>query len=169
MADILDIDDQDRTISLCRRAMPEHTWHGPARSWAEATEALKGLRRRVSLVLLDVHFDIEDDEQHRYEVVPNAVAITGIRERFDSAFVRLELDLVVLFRLEQTRRNKRDKREADRHCDEDYDRHKLLRHQSRTSRRSEPVRRTKTSRISAGMPMTYRTAISRKVACFYSM
>ena len=58
MADILVIDDQDRTIELCRRAMPELTWHGPARSWAEAQEELRRLRRQVELVLLDVHFDI---------------------------------------------------------------------------------------------------------------
>ena len=58
MADILVIDDQDRTIELCRRVMPELTWHGPARSWAEAQEELRRLRRQVELVLLDVHFDI---------------------------------------------------------------------------------------------------------------
>ena len=62
MADILVVDDQDRTIRLCERAMPEHTWHGPARSWEEAKAALRRLRRRVDLVLLDVHFDIEEAE-----------------------------------------------------------------------------------------------------------
>lgn len=60
MADILVVDDQDRTIRLCERAMPEHGWHGPARSWEEAKGELRRLRRRVDLVLLDVHFDIED-------------------------------------------------------------------------------------------------------------
>ena len=58
MADILVIDDRDRTADLCRRIMPEFTWHGPARSWEEAQQMLKKLRRRVQLVLLDVHFDI---------------------------------------------------------------------------------------------------------------
>ncbi len=62
MADILVIDDQDRTIELCRRAMPAHTWHGPARSWGDAREQLKGLRRRVALVLLDLHFDLPADQ-----------------------------------------------------------------------------------------------------------
>ena len=60
MADILVIDDRDRTADLCRRIMPEFTWHGPARSWGEAKQMLKKLRRRVELVLLDVHFDIPD-------------------------------------------------------------------------------------------------------------
>ena len=58
MADILVIDDQDRTHALCQRVMPEHTWHGPARSWAEARAALRAHRRRISLVLLDLHFDL---------------------------------------------------------------------------------------------------------------
>ena len=60
MADILVIDDRDRTADLCRRIMPEYTWHGPARSWEEARQLLKKLRRRVELVLLDVHFDIPE-------------------------------------------------------------------------------------------------------------
>jgi DNA-binding NtrC family response regulator len=62
MADILVIDDRDRTAELCRRIMPEYTWHGPARSWEEARQLLKKLRRRVELVLLDVHFDIPEDQ-----------------------------------------------------------------------------------------------------------
>ncbi|MFT5683693.1 MAG: DNA-binding NtrC family response regulator [Myxococcota bacterium] len=62
MADILVIDDRDRTADLCRRIMPEYTWHGPARSWEEARQLLKKLRRQVELVLLDVHFDIPDDQ-----------------------------------------------------------------------------------------------------------
>jgi len=60
MAEILVIDDQDRTLSLCQRIMPEHEWHGPARSWSEASDWLRKLRRRVDLVLLDMHFDIDD-------------------------------------------------------------------------------------------------------------
>ena len=58
MADILVIDDQDRTIDLCRRTMPEHTWHGPAHCWEEARQQLRTLRHRIELVLLDLHFDI---------------------------------------------------------------------------------------------------------------
>ena len=61
MADILIIDDQDRTISMCQRFMPEHRYRGPARSWKEAAEQLARSRGRVDLVLLDVHFDIEDE------------------------------------------------------------------------------------------------------------
>jgi DNA-binding NtrC family response regulator len=62
MADILVIDDQDRTIELCRRALPEHHYRGPARSWAEAREHLSRARGRVELVLLDVHFDRPAEE-----------------------------------------------------------------------------------------------------------
>ena len=58
MADVLIIDDQDRYTELCRRTMPEHDYHGPARSWSEAKDLLKGNGRRIDVVLLDVHFDI---------------------------------------------------------------------------------------------------------------
>lgn len=57
MATLLLIDDQDRTAELVRRAMPEHTWLGPARDWSEAVAALRA-RRDVDVVLLDVHFDL---------------------------------------------------------------------------------------------------------------
>ena len=53
MADILVIDDQDRTLELCQRAMPEHTWQGPARCWREAQDALKQARGGIDLVLLE--------------------------------------------------------------------------------------------------------------------
>lgn len=58
MASILVIDDQDRYVELCRRAIPEHSYLGPARCWADAVALLKEHRRSVELVLLDVHFDI---------------------------------------------------------------------------------------------------------------
>jgi DNA-binding NtrC family response regulator len=58
MATILVIDDLDRTVELCRRAMPEHDYLGPTRSWRESEAVLSGRRPRVDLVLLDVHFDI---------------------------------------------------------------------------------------------------------------
>ena len=61
MADILLIDDQDRYHELLSRALPEHRYRGPARSWAEARSMLQAARGRVDLVLLDVHFDIPDD------------------------------------------------------------------------------------------------------------
>jgi len=57
VATLLLIDDQDRTAELVRRAMPEHTWLGPARDWSEAVAALRA-RRDVDVVLLDVHFDL---------------------------------------------------------------------------------------------------------------
>jgi len=121
MADILVIDDQDRTISLCRRAMPEHTWHGPARSWAEATEALKGLRRRVSLVLLDVHFDIEDGEL--LGVSPDATPRDLRRARRQQGIHILEAlrrghpDLPVVL---MTSRGEGLEKAADRHSAEEY-------------------------------------------------
>ncbi len=62
MATILVIDDLDRTIDLCRRAMPEHDYLGPARSWSQAGPFLAARRPRVDLVLLDVHFDIPVEE-----------------------------------------------------------------------------------------------------------
>ncbi len=61
MADILVIDDQDRTVDLCRRVMPEHEWHGPARSWSEAHALIREIGRRLGLVLLDIHFDMPVD------------------------------------------------------------------------------------------------------------
>ncbi len=62
MADVLIIDDQERYAELCRRAIPEHDYHGPARTWAQAEVLLKSLRRRVDLVLLDVHFDLPPEQ-----------------------------------------------------------------------------------------------------------
>ena len=58
MADILIVDDQDRYAELCRRAIPDHRYRGPARCWREAAEELARARGRVDLVLLDVNFEI---------------------------------------------------------------------------------------------------------------
>jgi DNA-binding NtrC family response regulator len=58
MAEILVIDDQDRTVDLCRRVMPEHEWIGPARTWEEAHGMIRKSGRRLGLVLLDIHFDM---------------------------------------------------------------------------------------------------------------
>jgi DNA-binding NtrC family response regulator len=62
VADVLVIDDQDRYIELCRKAIPGHRYRGPARSWREAAETLARARGRVDLVLLDVNFDIPAEE-----------------------------------------------------------------------------------------------------------
>lgn len=62
MAEILIVDDQDRYAELCRRAIPEHRYRGPARSWAAAAEELERARGRIELVLLDVHFDLPADQ-----------------------------------------------------------------------------------------------------------
>lgn len=62
MATILLIDDQDRYAAICRRAIPEHDYLGPARSWREAVVLLKAHRRDVDAILLDVHFDIPRED-----------------------------------------------------------------------------------------------------------
>ena len=61
MAEILIIDDQDRYMALCRKAIPHHRYLGPARDWTEAADWLKR-RRRIDVVLLDVHFDIDPEK-----------------------------------------------------------------------------------------------------------
>ncbi len=61
MADILVIDDQDRTLALCRRVMPEHDWLGPDRCWADAERRLSA-GATPDLVLLDLHFDLPADQ-----------------------------------------------------------------------------------------------------------
>ncbi|NVB42548.1 sigma-54-dependent Fis family transcriptional regulator [Pseudenhygromyxa sp. WMMC2535] len=60
MSSILIIDDEDKYLELCRRFMPEHDFVGPARNYREAAQLLARERRRVDLVLLDVHFDIPE-------------------------------------------------------------------------------------------------------------
>jgi DNA-binding NtrC family response regulator len=62
MPKILVIDDLDRTIELCRRALPEHDYLGPTRSWRESESVLSARKPRVDLVLLDVHFDIPAED-----------------------------------------------------------------------------------------------------------
>lgn len=122
MADILVIDDQDRTADLCRRVMPEHHWHGPAHSWAEAQSALRALRRRVDMVLLDIHFDIPDE------------ALLGVPENptprdIDRAKRRQGVEILAALRknapelpviLMSSRGEVPLEREADRHDAEEY-------------------------------------------------
>ncbi len=67
MAEVLVVDDQDRTADVCRRFMPEHHFRGPARSWNEAARALREARGRIDLVLLDVHFRIPASELLGFE------------------------------------------------------------------------------------------------------
>jgi len=81
MADILIVDDQDRTFDLCRRAMPEHRWRGPARAWGEASEILARSRGRVDLVLLDVHFDIPADDLVGHRAGMDDRAVDALRAR----------------------------------------------------------------------------------------
>src|SRR4029077_21018213 len=47
--------------------------------------------------------DVEDDEQHRDQVVADTVPVARVGCRFDAAFVGLQLHLVVLARVNQAR------------------------------------------------------------------
>ncbi len=81
MADILLVDDQDRTADLCRRTLPEHRWRGPARSWREASEALARGRGRIDLVLLDVHFELPAAELVGATDGMSGAALQALRDR----------------------------------------------------------------------------------------
>ncbi len=81
MATILVIDDQDRYLQLCRKAIPEHEYLGPARSWAAALELLRLHRRELDLVLLDVHFDIAEAELVGLPVGADAKVVARVRRR----------------------------------------------------------------------------------------
>ena len=67
MSSILIIDDEDKYFELCVRFMPEHVFLPPARTYREAREALRQHGRTIDLVLLDVHFDIPDDDLLPYD------------------------------------------------------------------------------------------------------
>ncbi len=62
MANILIIDDEDTYLELCERHLPEHSFVAPARNFREARERLRTSREPIDLVLLDVHFNIEEAE-----------------------------------------------------------------------------------------------------------
>ncbi|MCA9492135.1 MAG: sigma 54-interacting transcriptional regulator, partial [Myxococcales bacterium] len=79
MAEILVVDDQDRTVDVCRRAIPEHRWLGPARCWADARAELR--RRRVDLVLLDVHFDLPGASLVGFREGMSEADLEGLRRR----------------------------------------------------------------------------------------
>ncbi|MBK6916117.1 MAG: sigma-54-dependent Fis family transcriptional regulator [Deltaproteobacteria bacterium] len=61
MSSILIIDDTNKYWELCSRFMPEHQFLPPARNFREAQDAL-ARHRDVDLVLLDVHFDIPEEQ-----------------------------------------------------------------------------------------------------------
>ncbi len=62
MANILIIDDEDTYLELCERHLSEHTFVPPARNFREAKERLASSPVPIELVLLDVHFNIEEAE-----------------------------------------------------------------------------------------------------------
>lgn len=62
MSRILIIDDEDKYFELCQRFIAEHEFLPPVRNYREAASVLKAERGTIDLVLLDVHFDIPDEE-----------------------------------------------------------------------------------------------------------
>jgi DNA-binding NtrC family response regulator len=62
MSSILIIDDEDSYHELVRRYMPEYELLPVARCYREAAEALRRRAGKIDLVLLDVHFNIADEE-----------------------------------------------------------------------------------------------------------
>jgi len=121
MAEILVIDDQTRTTELCRRVMPEHTWHGPAQCWEEAREIMRSQGQDVDLVLLDIHFDIPDnlllgvDEKSSESEVRQARRRQGFE--ILAALRRSQPDLPVML---MTARDLGLEKAADRHRAEEY-------------------------------------------------
>jgi DNA-binding NtrC family response regulator len=67
VSSILIIDDEDKYFELCQRFMPEHRFLPPARNFREASERLRSSANDIDLVLLDVHFDIPEDELLPYD------------------------------------------------------------------------------------------------------
>ena len=61
MSSILIVDDEDKYLELCKRFMPEHAFL-PARHYREAAQLLGRHGDGVDLVLLDVHFDIPEQD-----------------------------------------------------------------------------------------------------------
>ncbi len=84
MSSILIIDDGDKYLDLCRRFLPEHQFLPPARNYREAAAVLGRTTTPVDLVLLDVHFDIPEQELLPYE--KSEIGSDGVRE---SALERL--------------------------------------------------------------------------------
>lgn len=81
MADILLVDDQDRYLELCRAAIPEHRYRGPARNLAEAEQSIREARGRIDLVLLDVHFDIPARDLVGFQQGASDAEIERLRRR----------------------------------------------------------------------------------------
>ena len=67
MSRILIIDDEDKYFDLCQRFIAEHEFLPPVRNYREAETVLQAERGTIDLVLLDVHFDIPDDELLPYD------------------------------------------------------------------------------------------------------
>lgn len=68
MPTILIIDDEDKYLDLCQRFMPGHTFLPPARNYREAAAVLRTSAAQIDLVLLDVNFDIPQEELLPFDV-----------------------------------------------------------------------------------------------------
>jgi len=79
MASVLIIDDEDKYLELCQRFLPEHDFLPVSRNYAEAANTLRQRAGTVDLVLLDVHFDIPQDDLLPYD--KDALLAKGNPER----------------------------------------------------------------------------------------
>lgn len=70
MSTILIVDDEDKYLELCKRFMSEHEFLPPARNYREAAQQLGDHGEGIDLVLLDVHFDIPEQELLPYDKAP---------------------------------------------------------------------------------------------------
>ncbi len=102
--------------------MPEHIWRGPARCWEEASAALQQHRRRLGLVLLDLHFDLPAEQLLGLgSEAPTAAELRRARREQGisilAALRRGHPDLPVML---MTARDGALERAADRHRAEEY-------------------------------------------------
>src|SRR5579859_7645655 len=75
-------------------------------------------------------FDVEDDEQHRRQEVLDREPIRPewLRRRLDTAFVEVEFGLVVAARADKRGDDHRERRERERECEQEHDRHVRRQH-----------------------------------------
>ena len=122
MADILVIDDQDRTLQLCQRTIQQHRFHGPARNWEEAKQRLDTRRRPIDLVLLDIHFDIPKHELLGYRDGMSTREVEAVKRRQGveilAALRRSHADLPVI--LMTSREELTLEEGAEKHAAEEY-------------------------------------------------
>ena len=99
MSSILIIDDGDKYLELCQRFMPEHRFLPVARNYRDAADVLKRREQSIDLVLLDVHFDIPQQDLLPYD--KDALLAKGDTERTIERLRRAQ-GLHILDRLRST-------------------------------------------------------------------